>query len=48
MAERIDTENRTCRERCEFKDRNCWMKEDGTWDCSITFEECIEDCRAKS
>jgi len=36
--------NRTCMEKCKFKVKNCWMDEDGTWDCSTKLEDCFEQC----
>jgi hypothetical protein len=37
--------NKTCMDRCHFKAKNCWMHEDGTWDCSTKIEDCVDKCR---
>jgi len=40
--------DRTCMERCKFKAKNCWIDEDGTWDCSTKLEDCFERCSIRS
>jgi len=39
--------NKSCMEKCEFKAKNCWMHEDGTWDCSTRLEDCADNCRIR-
>ena len=40
--------NRTCMDRCKFKAKNCWMHENGTWECSTKTEDCFVRCAIKS
>jgi hypothetical protein len=37
--------NEACMDRCKIKAENCWMHEDGTWDCSTKLEDCFDRCR---
>jgi hypothetical protein len=45
--QKMHKQNKTCRDRCEFKAKNCWMSEDGTWDCSTKLEDCFDKCRIR-
>jgi len=36
-----------CMDRCRFKAENCWMSEDGTWDCSTSSKDCAQMCRTR-
>jgi len=40
--------DKMCMDRCRFKANNCWMHEDGTWDCAAKIEDCFEPCTIKS
>lgn len=39
------SKKRECLEKCCYKAENCELKEDGTWDCSVSAQDCIERCR---
>lgn len=47
MRDEISGRKQHCHDRCEFVSSNCYMNEDGTWDCSMDMENCEERCLSR-